>query len=877
MTGRGLSPVIGLVVLVGVVAISSVGLLVVGASLTESSQGQAEIEQTEQSFDEFADTVNQLVNGEIENDEFDIFTGEDARTYVDDDAGHVSLDLVVNESTGDVETIVDEPLGAYVAEVEDGPQFAYQGGAVWRQEDDGHVGAVDRPSLQFRADPDPTLTFPYVQVRDGGLDATGDAGTLRAAEQSEPFPVGGNLSNPVAGDHLELRIESEYCQGWENHVLERTDGDVEESCDDNADDTLVARLGVGNGTETVDDSDDGPSEPNVTDDVDATDGDDPNGTHTIDDDHEPGTPDPVEDPTVADPEIEPDDPDTTDEVYGVYMENDFHVENAGGNIDGSVGAHGNVTIPDDITVTDGYDDGVASDRDPYDEAIQDRIDAADPDDWQATLTENGNTITGGETLYVESAEDLAAGSNHVTFDVTDGDVDVVVEEHFVTDGSTQLVVDGHEETGNTVNVYVAGDVSLDGWTSIGTPDNPVDGFGPNLADGEIDDGDVNAEAFTLYGAEDTQFTAGSAVQIEGSVVVPGGTGVGDMSFQMAGALYLGDFEGSSFSPNIYAAGSEGRTVEGESDPGTLEGTVYDGDVDGDGNPVEGEVTIEGESQGHEESTTTASDGSFAFEGLPEDDYAVSVDPIDDDYDPLEFGPAEVVDDGVTTVEAPVEPTGDAPDVGELDVSVETTDGTAVPAEVTVSWVEGLGVQRGDTGSDGEYEFNVLDPGNYTATVDPEDDELPEYTVSDEAHVVGGDATDVTVTYDEPDPENGTLNVEVFDGDEDSTDGLDADVVVESLEDGSTVTGTTSAPAGTTTFDLEPGEYDVVATPDGDFEADSLSDHGMSVTVAAEDDSDVTFTLEPTDGDGGGDDDSTDERGTDVHYLHVSKTVLEVED
>lgn len=230
MDQRGVSPVVGMVLLVGLTAIVAVGMLVVGTSVTDSTAGAAEIQQIETSMEAFAETGDRVSDGATDDATFSITGSEDGTASVDPDAGRV---VIVQDREGEPpEVLYDESLGVYRYQ-HDGTEFAYQGGGVFRldAEEGGVPQVVDAPAFQYRSGDTPTLTFPIQRVVASPDGTPTTEGRLRAIEHNREYPSEDHHENPLLGGELYLDIESEYCEGWERHVEDRTDGAVVESCD----------------------------------------------------------------------------------------------------------------------------------------------------------------------------------------------------------------------------------------------------------------------------------------------------------------------------------------------------------------------------------------------------------------------------------------------------------------------------------------------------------------------------------------------------------------------------------------------------------------------------------------------------------------------
>jgi|GEM_PF-5273321 len=886
MSERAVSPVVGLVVLLGLVALSSVAIFVVGGSVTDSTVQQAHTEQTERSLTQFAETANQLPNSEQRSDTFTIEAGDQGNAWVDESAGHVELELVLNQTTGDTETVLDQDMGAYVTEPGDDTHLAYQGGGVWRVDDDGEATIVRPPTLEYSGTSTPTLTVPAVQIR-GNDSGTAGSGALDVQTRRDAFP-NENVSNPLIGDYMTLSITSQYCGAWERYAADETQAAVTESCDQGTPDQVVLRMDLAQGTTTGTSTTTGSTDPGVstpststgTPGIDSTD---------LDEGTSPDTPPmqgnlDMEDPDVDEPEEwEP------DGVHGFYSEGPIDIAgNSFGNIQGSMASGGDVDIPHQWQVSNGTHENVPPHSDPYPdvEAIVQRADASD---WEPNIASSQYTTEvrnnkyridsapGGRTIYVNDTDDLST-SGEYDFDLSQGDISVVVDGDFSTAGRTNIEAINTESNNHTLTFYVDGDVAIYRGSTIGTEDHQAQ----NLPGG-VNEATIEPNVVTIYGSDDSDFDGQGSLRIEGNVILPGGTGVGSASLQMIGSFYVGTFQGSSFSAHILPAGTVGRSVETDPGPGAILGTVYNGtrNVSDPGAGIDNvDVTLTGTDVSNTNTTVTGADGSYYLPDVPPGNYTLEAEPhAGVDYNDTTVADVRIVGNGTTAADIPLEPQFSTPSVGTLEVNLEDTTGNAVGSDVSISGP----TSATDDPTGATAQFTGLSPGDYSVDLDPDDASYPNtLSVPGTSEVVPGDITYVNVTLDPPTPSSGSLVVNVYDNGTASHPPLDADLTIESLDDGDTTTVATTdaSPQGEVTVSVDAGEdYDVTVDPhDSSFQSDSLGNHSKDVEVVPGDTSTVDFpvvqratssssvTVVTSSGSPG-----------DVHYLHVSETVVEVED
>lgn len=198
---RGITPVVGVVVLVGMVFASAAVVVLIGGGMVGSLQDEASTEQATASMDVLASNLEG--SGETA-----VHAPHGGQAHVDSEAGSMRIDV------GD-DTIVDENLGALYYDL-DGTRLAYQGGGVWRM-DDGQRGTMQRaPPIQYAGTSDPTLILPVVSISEG--DGPADGKQLRTVETQHVFPTNdGQTFNPVANETVEIVIQSEFYEAWGEH------------------------------------------------------------------------------------------------------------------------------------------------------------------------------------------------------------------------------------------------------------------------------------------------------------------------------------------------------------------------------------------------------------------------------------------------------------------------------------------------------------------------------------------------------------------------------------------------------------------------------------------------------------------------------------
>ena len=214
---RAQSEVIGMVMLIGLVAIAAIALMLVAGQAVSDTEADAEKDRIEQSFVQLSHAMASATeNGEM-SQEIEFEAG-DSGAVTKSDAG------TINITGGDVnETLT---MGAIEYEHEDGSIIAYQAGGVWAEQGQ-ETRMVSAPPVTYDA-ADETLTLPMTTM--------GEEKDL----SSGPVTVSLNSTDPVReasiveDDTVTMEIQSPYYRGWAEYFQkEGGDGTVRDIDDEN--------------------------------------------------------------------------------------------------------------------------------------------------------------------------------------------------------------------------------------------------------------------------------------------------------------------------------------------------------------------------------------------------------------------------------------------------------------------------------------------------------------------------------------------------------------------------------------------------------------------------------------------------------------------
>ncbi|MDQ2049730.1 hypothetical protein RBH26_04465 [Natronolimnohabitans sp. A-GB9] len=230
-SSRGQSTVLGIVLLIGIVAAGSIGILLIAGDMISNSQQQSEQEQVEQTFVELSKTMSAAATDDTANKMR--FNAGDHGAIVKTEAGHINI-------TGDnFDEPIDVTVGAIEYQGEDGTAIAYQAGGVFRGTGN-ETQIVSAPPLDYDVGTS-TLTFPIIEVENEGQIDSGDVSISHSNTTTYQSATYAEQST------ITVNITSEYCVGWENYFEQETrntEGQViQETCNEGTDNSVEAKLG----------------------------------------------------------------------------------------------------------------------------------------------------------------------------------------------------------------------------------------------------------------------------------------------------------------------------------------------------------------------------------------------------------------------------------------------------------------------------------------------------------------------------------------------------------------------------------------------------------------------------------------------------------
>lgn len=217
---RGVSSVVGVVLLLAITLTMVTSLMVIGTLALNETQSDTQLSQMETSMAQMSSKASLAALGGAEFQRFDLGGIPGGSVEVRSTSGNLTLEIEYENGT--TETLyVTEELGAMVYEQGDS-EVAYQGGGVWKRTGDDGGEMVSPPEYHYQQE---TLTFPIVRVSGEGQSVSNAVGSVQHESFGTIYPDEG-LENPVDNFSVFVEIQSDYHKGWAEFFESRTTGEV---------------------------------------------------------------------------------------------------------------------------------------------------------------------------------------------------------------------------------------------------------------------------------------------------------------------------------------------------------------------------------------------------------------------------------------------------------------------------------------------------------------------------------------------------------------------------------------------------------------------------------------------------------------------------
>ncbi|QSG06534.1 vWA domain-containing protein [Halapricum desulfuricans] len=214
---RGVSELIGAVIIVGLVLTGSVLVVYFGTNvIDETRQGQSD-ESTEIGIQEIDSRLSTLsTSSAATTTSFEIGSNIEGDAHLVENEG--SLNLTVNTRST---CSVQEPLDSVRIERDDGQIVAYEAGGTWIKSPDGGAIYNTAPDVSYRNGTiDVSLLNLTGRVSEGSNQAVTDVNTSRRDSKSAVNTV--LQGECVRPDNVTLRIQSDFYRGWADYLETET-------------------------------------------------------------------------------------------------------------------------------------------------------------------------------------------------------------------------------------------------------------------------------------------------------------------------------------------------------------------------------------------------------------------------------------------------------------------------------------------------------------------------------------------------------------------------------------------------------------------------------------------------------------------------------
>jgi len=216
-TDRSQSEVLGTVLILGL-SMTAIGIALVGGGVAVGDlMSDAEASNVENGMSHLSSKASLVALGDADSQRFSLGSTQEGTVSVQPDEGTMTITNVTNESR---EVINETTLGAIVYEGKN-REVAYQGGGIWTKRGDNST-MTSPPEYHYR---ERTLTLPIVQVSGEGATGGRTQGQITPVETGHDVVEG--LPTPLEEGVIEIKIQSEYYEGWYRFLSERTAGETE--------------------------------------------------------------------------------------------------------------------------------------------------------------------------------------------------------------------------------------------------------------------------------------------------------------------------------------------------------------------------------------------------------------------------------------------------------------------------------------------------------------------------------------------------------------------------------------------------------------------------------------------------------------------------
>jgi len=228
---RGQSELVGTVLILGLsMAVIGTSVALGGVALGDLVS-TAESNNVENGMSHLSSKLSLVALGDADSQRFSLGLMREGTVTVQPGAGSITISNVTADSRT---KLFQTELGAIVYSGGE-REIAYQGGGIWTKQN-GNGRLTSPPEYHYRGT---TLTLPIIQV--SGEGAIGGRPTGQITPVGESTDAVPNVPTPLENGTVEIKIQSEYYEGWYDYLTQRTEGSTRIY---HANETVVSTLTV---------------------------------------------------------------------------------------------------------------------------------------------------------------------------------------------------------------------------------------------------------------------------------------------------------------------------------------------------------------------------------------------------------------------------------------------------------------------------------------------------------------------------------------------------------------------------------------------------------------------------------------------------------
>ncbi|MFC6735062.1 DUF7289 family protein [Halolamina salina] len=228
-TDRGVSSVVGVVLLLGITIIGTGAVVGIGSQAFADAERTATTSQAGHALTQFDSKAAIVALGESSSQRVDLGPSGDGEFVAENDSGWIRVVHHNATGSGNEEQIYNASLGS-VSYRNGDTEIAYQGGGVWERRGNGSV-MRSPPEFNYRR---ATLTLPAIRVTTEGQASGRTTGVVTQANDSRrvfpnssaSYPDGTAYDNPITAGNVTVTVQSRFYEGWAEFFRSRTSGEV---------------------------------------------------------------------------------------------------------------------------------------------------------------------------------------------------------------------------------------------------------------------------------------------------------------------------------------------------------------------------------------------------------------------------------------------------------------------------------------------------------------------------------------------------------------------------------------------------------------------------------------------------------------------------